>query len=146
MSCTTRHNEAPRIDASNVDLAEVKTLEGAITDLPKDSILRVFIQDVIDATQRGADVTALVQDEEYSPNQVAMLLGVSRPHLLRFLDSGDLISHYVGSHRRIKYADFMDFKQRREEAAKVVASALAQDVSSAHVEVTDEEMSELDQL
>ncbi len=147
MSYTGPRRETSRINTSNMDFSEVNTIEDAIADLPENSMLRVFIQDVIDATRRGADVTALVHDAEYSPNQVAAFLGISRPHLLGFLNSGDLASHYVGSHRRISHSDFVDFKQRRENAAKVVASAVAREsVLATTVELDVDVMSDLDNL
>ena len=53
----------------------------------QDSPLSVFLQNVLAATARGADIGLVADDAELSPNQAAELLKMSRPHLLSFSES-----------------------------------------------------------
>ncbi|MBI8990204.1 helix-turn-helix domain-containing protein [Corynebacterium meridianum] len=135
------------VDPTKVAQSEVDAVVDLLNNLPLDSELRGFLQSVIDANHRGAVVTAFAQDSEFSPNQAAKVLGMSRPHLLKFIRNGVLKCRRVGTHQRISYEDLMDFKMRREQASKDVAKALATDLCpSRQISLTDEDMAELDNL
>lgn len=69
---------------------------------------------------RGAEVVILELDQELSPNQAASIIGVSRPHLLSFMDAGALDFRRVGTHRRIKLVDLLDFNDRRHAARQTL--------------------------
>lgn len=136
-----------QIDPGRVTQFELDTLVEAKDRLPEDSTVRDFLQAILEAGQRNVSVTALAQDVELSPNEAAKLLGMSRPHLLKFIRSGALKCRLVGSHQRIAVEDFLDFKARREAASKEVAQALASDArASRQITLTDDEMAELDAL
>ncbi|MGP5306407.1 helix-turn-helix domain-containing protein [Brachybacterium alimentarium] len=88
------------------------------------SPLSVFLQRVLAAASEGMSLNVLADDAELTPNQAATLLKMSRPHLLTFMDRGDLPFHRVGTHRRIKMKDLMDFMFAREAGAEILANAL----------------------
>lgn len=69
---------------------------------------------------RGAEVVMLELDQELTPNQAASIVGISRPHLLSFMDAGALAFHRVGTHRRIKLVDLLDFDERRQAARQTL--------------------------
>lgn len=110
------------------------------------SPLSVFLQNVLAATARGADIGLVAEDAELTPNQAAEILKMSRPHLLSFMDRGDLAFHRVGSHRRIKMADLRDFMAAREAGAEIVANAISRSGSTSGRALSSIEQDELDSL
>lgn len=97
----------------------------------EDSPVSILLRRLMTATEVGIDVTMLSNDTEVTPNQAAELLKMSRPHLLTFMKRGLLPFHKVGTHNRIKMSDLLDFMNRREEGAAIVANALGNPPASA---------------
>lgn len=122
------HVAEARVEARQVDPDELSRVADVAASLAEGSPLAVLLQYVVGALGRGVDVSAFRLDGELSPNEAADLLHMSRPHLLKFLDGGDLAFHRVGSHRRIKMTDLSDFIARRERAKAAIADALGNDV------------------
>lgn len=110
------------------------------------SPLSIFLQSVLAATARGADIGLVAEDAELTPNQAAELLKMSRPHLVSFMDRGDLPFHRIGSHRRIKMSDLREFMAAREAGAEIVANAMNRSASSPAQPLAQAERDELDSL
>ncbi|WP_346016208.1 hypothetical protein [Bradyrhizobium sp. C-145] len=63
------------------------------------------------------DRAVLAEDQELSPNDVADILGISRPLVVHRMDIGDLPFRYVGKHRRTKLKDALTLKTYPAESA-----------------------------
>ena len=66
-------------------------------------------------------VVALVSAApEVTTTQAASLLGVSRPHVTKLVDSGRLPARMAGSHRRIRLADLIRYKAERNRRRALI--------------------------
>jgi hypothetical protein len=75
---------------------------------------------------QGERVAVLAEDQELSPNDVADILGMSRPLVVHRMDVGDLPFRYVGKHRRTKLQDVLALKTKID-AQQAAMEALAED-------------------
>ena len=62
-----------------------------------------------------------------STQEVADLLNVSRPHVVKLLESGQIPFHKVGTHRRIYESDVLQYRKKQEAQSKRLLRELAQE-------------------
>lgn len=79
---------------------------------------------VIEAMVRGQSITLVRHDEELTSQEAADILHVSRPHLIKLLDRGEIPFHRVGSHHRVTVADVLSYRDRREAERKAALDEL----------------------
>lgn len=61
----------------------------------------VKIAELLEARQKGRDVSIVESAKEYTTTEAAKMLGISRAHLSRLIRDGKVRSYKVGSHHRI---------------------------------------------
>jgi excisionase family DNA binding protein len=73
----------------------------------------------------GNAVTLIPVHAELTTQEAAGLLNVSRPHLIKLIDSGEIPHHKVGTHRRIKFTDLQAYRNKFEEERRKAMEELA---------------------
>jgi excisionase family DNA binding protein len=74
---------------------------------------------------QGNAVTLIPLHAELTTQEAANLLNVSRPFLNKMLERGEIQFHKVGTHRRIKFSDLENYRQKRERERSAAMQALA---------------------
>lgn len=87
------------------------------------------LQDVLLAVSRcireGADLAVLDTASTLTPTEAAERLGMSRTHLYKLLDRGEIVSHRVGRDRRIRVTDLVAFEEQRQGDRRELAERFA---------------------
>lgn len=79
----------------------------------------------------GTAVDILACDKELTSQEAADFLGVSRQYLVRLLDRGDIPFARTGNHRRIRSADLLSYRERRDQSRRDALALIAQEAQSA---------------
>lgn len=76
---------------------------------------------ILENMQHGKAISLVVEEDQPLTTQgAANILAVSRPFVVRLLESGMIPFHRVGSHRRIYLHDLLEYKRRRDAAQLVI--------------------------
>lgn len=97
--------------------------KGKRMELPKP--LYELLVKVVAALQEGKVITLVPETQELTTQAAANLLGVSRPHVVKLIEEGQLPSHRVGAHRRIQMKDLLAFQRVRDGARREALDELA---------------------
>lgn len=88
--------------------------DGTRTVLP-DELFDV-LRDVATALSEGLAVTVAPQHTTLTTSEAAHLLGVSRPTLVRLLESGEIPYEQPARHRKVLLADLLAYQERTRRA------------------------------
>jgi len=94
------------------------TEHGTVLDLP--GPVTEALAEILEAAADGECALVLRSPENLTTEQAAAVLGVSRPTVVRLIESGKLPARMVGTHRRLSLSDVLAHRdastKRRTEA------------------------------
>lgn len=112
------------IETSNIPVEQLDALEQyALTSAGPE--LRDVLLSLSRCVRDGAQFAVLDGSAVLTPNQAADRLGMSRTHLYKLLDRGEIVSHRVGRDRRIRVRDLLDFEAQRQRDRRELAERFA---------------------
>lgn len=96
--------------------------EGQRFELPASvyQLLRRTIRELA----RGNGVMVVPVQAMLTTQQAADLLDVSRPFLVKLLESGEIPYHYVGTHRRIRLEALLEYDRRRSQKRRTTLALM----------------------
>lgn len=86
----------------------------------------VLLAKILGFLANGEGVNVIPDTAELTTQQAAELLNVSRPHLIKLLESGGIPFRLVGTHRRVRFRDLREYKSRDDLARRRAADELTQ--------------------
>jgi excisionase family DNA binding protein len=103
-----------RVIRTDSKYAKIKIQEkGDFLRIPKKALSLLF--DILSNMAQGKSITLIPSDAEVSTQQAADMLNVSRPHLVKLLEGGEIPFKKVGAHRRIALRHLMDYEKKLKE-------------------------------
>lgn len=113
--------------------AKVVSRDGTQVVLPSEVL--EALRDVVVAMANGQAISVAPHDTVLTTQQAAELLGISRPTLVRLLETGEISFTKPGRHRRVYLADLIEYQRRasrtRRETLDEMTNEAAKDDSYA---------------
>lgn len=102
--------------ASNFEFTLV--LQNNSRNLQLPSHFMPFLMGVLNEIAHGNAVTLVPSNKEFTTQEAADILNVSRPFIIKVLESGEIPFYKIGTHRRIRAKDLMSFKKKLKEKSE----------------------------
>lgn len=99
------------------------SLDGHDLILPRSAV--ALLRDILAELAKGNGVNIVPVHAELTTQEAANLLNVSRPHVIKLLEAGEIPYTLVGTHRRIALPALMEYKARREAQSEAALAELA---------------------
>jgi len=97
---------------------------GEEIELPQ-SVFHV-LRNIIHHMMRGRAIFIVPENKELTTQEAADLLNVSRPYLIKLLEQEKIPFVHVGTHRRIRFSDLIQYKARRDSEREQALNEIAQ--------------------
>jgi excisionase family DNA binding protein len=111
------------VDTDSDGLVVTRTDGGERVEVPR--VIIRLLRDAIHHLTRGDAITLVPLSERLTTQEAAEILNVSRPHLVKLLERGEIPFERITSHRRIKAEDLLAYKQRRDAERREHIAELA---------------------
>lgn len=101
-----------------------------------DEIFRILEQ-VTNALASGHGITVVPEGASMTTQQAADYLGVSRPTLVRLLESGQIPFDKPGRHRRVHLKDLVEYQDKFRRERREALRSLAESSMEAKIQIGD---------
>ena len=116
-----------RIDASILDERPLRLVtednRHEMISIPPGAV-RLFL-DILTQLGQGRAVTIVPGKVELTTQEVADYLNVSRPYVVKLIESGKLPARLVGTRRRVSFADLINFDEEDRKTRRAALDELA---------------------
>jgi len=112
------------IETANIPAAQLDALE-EFAHTSAGPELRDVLLALSRAARDGAQLSVVDVKAMLTSNQAAEWLGMSRTHLYKLLDRGEIALHGDGPDRRIRVSDLIAFEAQRQRDRRELAERLA---------------------
>lgn len=79
---------------------------------------------IVEQLKAGNGVSVIPMHAELTTVEAAELLNVSRPFLIKRIEAGEITHHMVGTHRRLRLADVLAYRDRMDTQAEEALDAM----------------------
>ncbi len=87
-----------------------------------------FLASILKEMSLGKPISIVPVATEVTTQAAAEILGCSRPHIVKLLETGKIPFTKVGKHRRIKYEDVISYrKEMKAEQARLISQIMEND-------------------
>ena len=105
------------------------TSDDSVVSVPID--IAQLVVNILDTWAGGSSVTLVAHHDLLTTQQVADVMQVSRPFVVRLVDRGDLACVRVGKHRRVSAASVIEYlEQTRQAGVAAIAEQARQNVAN----------------
>ena len=140
MNTASDHSKLPDSQATDLARESSAALAKLLKDHPEQDRARVRMDDrdlvlprhalellrnILTEMAQGNSVTIMPVHAEVTTQEAANVLNVSRPHLVKLLEKGAIPFSRVGTHRRIRLQDVMEYRAARTAESEAALQALA---------------------
>lgn len=112
------------LETSNIPFDQLALLE-QFAKTEAGPQLRDVLFSLSRCVREGDELVVIDGSATVTPNQAADRLGMSRTHLYKLLDRGEIMFHRVGRDRRIRVSDLIDFETQRQHDRRELAERFA---------------------
>ncbi len=111
------------LDTSGVPVEQFVQLEHAAADISPEML--GVIHALTGYVRAGDEIAAFDPKQTFTPSEAAERLGMSRTHLYKLLDRGEIGFDHVGRDRRIPLVELAKFEERRQRDRRELAERFA---------------------
>lgn len=111
-----------QLDTQRIQIFDMENQAHQV-DLPTTALQ--LLMEILTELAAGNAVKVVPVHAELTTQEAADMLNVSRPHMVKLLEDGALPFHKTGKHRRVRFADLMQFKASRDLASEQAMQELA---------------------
>ncbi len=99
-------------------------VDGNLHPLPLSAIRA--LRQAVQTLAEGEAIAVAPIPRELTTQQAADLLNISRPHLIKLLEQGEIPFHKTGTHRRIRFGELNEYRMQQERARRRELARLTQ--------------------
>lgn len=113
-------------------VVKIRVQEGEESvEIPAKAML--MLSAIVNNMAEGRSMALILSDAMLSTQEAAKYLNVSRPHVVKLLERGEIPFTKAGSHRRVKFNDLLTYQEKAKANQKKQLNFLAKQAQGLHL-------------